>query len=157
MLYPILSSSRTVMDLSGIWKFKCINDLEPDQYVNKWNDNYDTMAVPASYNDLKENESLRDHYGFVLYQKDITIAQVLRSERIVLRFGSVTHHATVYLNGKKIAYHKGGFLPFEVEIDELVGDGEIRLQLQLITELIIVHYLSAVKMLPVYSVVFCLQ
>ena len=127
MLYPILTSSRTVMDLSGIWKFKPIDDLEPDQYVNKWNDDYDTMAVPASYNDLKENEALRDHYGFVLYQKDITIAQVLRSERIVLRFGSVTHHATVYLNGKKIAYHKGGFLPFEVEIDEFLCDGEMTL------------------------------
>ena len=46
------------------------------------------------------------------------------NERIVLRFGAVTHFAKVYLNGKFVCEHKGGFLPFEVEINDFVNAGE---------------------------------
>jgi beta-glucuronidase len=77
-----------------------------------------TMAVPASYNDQKESIDLRDHYGYVFYQREISIPRTLQGERILLRFGAVTHHAKVYLNGELICEHKGGFLPFEVEIQD---------------------------------------
>ena len=35
----------------------------------------------------------------------------------------MTHHAQVYLNGNLMISHKGGFLPFEVEISGMVRDG----------------------------------
>ena len=55
------------------------------------------------------------------------IPKHLDGERIVLRFGSVTHHATVYLDGKEIVTHSGGFLPFEVNITEIATIGSHRL------------------------------
>ena len=53
--------------------------------------------------------------------------KTLLNERIVLRFGSVTHEAKVYLNGKFLVEHKGGFTPFEAEINNLLVQGENRL------------------------------
>ena len=57
------------------------------------------MAVPGSYNDQGVIQSIRQHVGDV-YEREIMIPKHLKGERIVLRFGSVTHHATVYLDGK---------------------------------------------------------
>jgi beta-glucuronidase len=56
----------------------------------------------------------------VFYQREISIPRTLQGERILLRFGAVTHYAKVYLNGELICEHKGGFLPFEVEIQDKV-------------------------------------
>ncbi|WP_408004684.1 beta-glucuronidase [Proteiniclasticum sediminis] len=85
------------------------------------------IAVPASYNDQQEGVNFRDHYGFVFYQRELEVPKVLQEQRLVLRFGAVTHGAQVYLNGHRVAQHQGGFLPFEVEITEVLRPGKNRL------------------------------
>jgi len=124
MLYPILNSSRTLIDLAGIWDFKLDDGTGiKSEWFNKKLENPMTIAVPASYNDQKEGVDFRDHYGYVFYQRELSIPNVIINERIVLRFGAVTHFAKVYLNGKLVCEHKGGFLPFEVEINDFVSRG----------------------------------
>ncbi len=117
MLYPKMNSARTLTDLSGVWEFRLDNG---HGFEEKWMGrplaNAQTMAVPASYNDQKVDTAFRDHYGWVFYQKKIQIPKLLLSQRIVLRFGSVTQHARVYMNGNLVCEHKGGFLPFEIEL-----------------------------------------
>ena len=54
-------------------------------------------------------------------------ARLLRRQRVVLRFGSVTHTAKVWLNGQLIAQHKGGFTPFEADVTALLQPGETAL------------------------------
>lgn len=128
MLYPIMTESRSVIDLNGIWNFKLDKG---NGFTEKWYESNlkDTikMAVPSSYNDLVEAEEVRDHVGWVWYERSFTINKSLLDERIVLRFGSATHEAKVYLNGKFLVEHKGGFTPFEAEINELLVSGENRL------------------------------
>ena len=55
MLYPVLTQSRLLSDLSGVWNFKLDNGkgFEEKWYEKPLKD-ADTMPVPASYNDLKE-------------------------------------------------------------------------------------------------------
>lgn len=132
MLYPIMTESRQVIDLSGVWKFKL-----DDNYTltESWKDaplkETMEMAVPASYNDLVECEKVRDHVGWVWYEREFTIPKTLLNERIVLRFGSASHEAKVYLNGKLLVEHKGGFTPFEAEINDVMQQGENRLTVAL--------------------------
>ena len=114
MLYPILTPSRFLCDLSGVWDFKQEKPLKDAM----------TMPVPASYNDLKEGVDFRDHYGWVFYQRKISLPQIAAGERVVLRCDAVTHHAKVYLDGKLLCEHRGGFLPFETEIADLMTEGE---------------------------------
>lgn len=125
MLYAVITPSRGLMDLSGIWDFKLDNGSGFDE---KW---YEaplmdpmTMAVPSSYNDLKEGEDFREHYGWAFYQRTISVPAYMRSQRVVLRMAAVTHSAKVYLNDQLICEHKGGFLPFEVQLNDYLKDGE---------------------------------
>ncbi len=125
MLYPINTASRIRIDLDGIWNFKADDGRGfAEGWPERPLEEPMTMPVPASYNDLKEEIALRDHYGWVFYQRNIEIPAYLRAQqRVVLRCDAVTHHAIVYLNGTKIAEHRGGFLPFETEIGEMLRDG----------------------------------
>lgn len=70
MLYPILTESRLLSDLSGVWDFKLDNGNGFDE---KWYEaplkDADTMPVPASYNDLKEGADFRldiKHFKFYI-------------------------------------------------------------------------------------------
>ena len=85
------------------------------------------MPVPASYNDITEDEQLREHYGWVFYQRNVSVPAIYRSQRVMLRMEAVTHKAKVYWNDQFICEHKGGFLPFEAEITPYIKDGENRL------------------------------
>ncbi len=117
MLYPIMSESRTVTDLSGIWDFKLGNENYESGVSFK---DSDSIAVPASYNDQKDIPEYRNHYGWVYYHRTFFVSKAFSNERIVLRFDAVTHNTQIILNGKEIASHKGGFLPFEVEITDII-------------------------------------
>lgn len=125
MLYPILTESRGLIDLGGVWNFK-LDDGKG--FEGKWYESLltdpMTMPVPSSYNDLKDGIDFRDHYGWVFYQRKLSVPKAMRTERLILRFEAVTHAAKVYLNGELICEHKGGFLPFEADVRELLLDGE---------------------------------
>lgn len=125
MLYPILTPSRFLSDLSGVWDFKLDdgNGFSEEWYASPMKDAM-AMPVPASYNDLGEGVDFRDHYGWVFYQRKISVPAFVQSQRLLLRCAAVTHHAKIYLNGEKICEHKGGFLPFEVEITDKITDGD---------------------------------
>lgn len=130
MLYPIATDSRVLTELNGVWKFMIDKELEPID-VKKALPTDEVMAVPASFNDQTYKKEIREHNGFLWYEKEFSVAKALRNERLVLRFGSATHEAWVYLNGEEIAYHKGGFTPFEVEINDHLVDGSNRLTVRL--------------------------
>ncbi len=122
MLYPIENKVREVKNLSGIWKFKV--DEKNVGMEEKWFEapleEWIPMAVPASYNDLLTDPKVKEHVGYVWYEKDFIIPDSWDGKRMVLRFGSATHHAYVYVDGKQVVYHKGGFLPFEADITEMM-------------------------------------
>ncbi|RIP37260.1 beta-glucuronidase [Staphylococcus gallinarum] len=126
MLYPVMNEKRQIIDLNGVWKFKLEYDETPID-VSKPLDTDLVMAVPGSYNDQGVNAEIRNHVGNVWYERMIVIPDILQDNRIVLRFGSATHKATVYLDGQAVVSHQGGFLPFEVELDERFSTGQHRL------------------------------
>lgn len=47
-------------------------------------------------------------------------------ERIFLHFGAVDYEAKVYIDGREVAEHRGGYLPFSMEIDKPIFDLEVR-------------------------------
>ncbi len=124
MLYPQQNAARLCVAQSGLWDF-CLShdlnagDIDPAAPLPEAR----PMAVPASYNDQGEDKELRDHYGWAFYQREITLPALCAGQRAVLRFGAVTHHARVWLDGKLIAEHKGGFLPFEADVTGLLTPG----------------------------------
>ncbi|MEY8354989.1 beta-glucuronidase [Lachnospiraceae bacterium 54-53] len=124
MLYPISNEIRAMIDLGGVWKFKLIDETElgerlPDDVMKDW----ELIAVPASYNDQKDIPEYRNHWGYALYQREVTVPACHKGQRMVLRFDAVTHRARVYLEGEFLYEHKGGFLPFEIDVTDRLEAG----------------------------------
>ncbi|MFY9263283.1 MAG: beta-glucuronidase [Actinomycetaceae bacterium] len=119
------SASRHQTVLDGVWDFKVDtnNDgIEKGWYKDKLVDPI-RMPVPASYNDITVDLDVHDHVGYVWYQRKV-YAPKYGDDRLILRFGSVTHIGIVWVNGVEVARHKGGYLPFEADITDQVAPGE---------------------------------
>ena len=113
MLYPQTNAARAVLDLSGVWHFRL------DE-----NDPWETIAVPASYNDQKADRRFRSHVGYCWYRTAFTVPLFYAGQRRVLRFDAATHDAVVWLDGSELCRHRGGFLPFEADVTELTVPGK---------------------------------
>src|SRR5436309_1222457 len=62
------------------------------------------------------------------YRRDFEVPTDWEGSRAVLVFGAVMYHATVFLNGRRLGDHEGGYTPFEVDAAEAVrwgGSNEI--------------------------------
>jgi len=130
MLYPINTDTRVVSDLSGIWKFKVDDEVETIDPNETLPDAHE-ISVPGSFNDQIANDNIREHVGYFWYQTDFNVPNMLSGERQVLRFGSATQEAWVYVNGKKVGHHKGGFTPFEMDVTEEVHSGKNKLSVHI--------------------------
>ena len=125
MLYPQQNAARLTISLDGGGNFALDHGdpaaptLDPAAPLP----GAETVAVPASYNDQKPDRAWRDHYGWAFYQRQITLPRACAGQRVVLRFGAVTHQAKVWLDGALIAEHRGGFLPFEADITDRLAPG----------------------------------
>ena len=123
MLYPKENEARGIIDLGGVWNFKLGDTTDPGDTMEMGKDT-ELMAVPASYNDQKDAPEYRNHYGWVYYQRTVKVPAYFKGQRLVLRFDAVTHAAKVYINGQLVTEHKGGFLPFEVDVTDKIKAGE---------------------------------
>jgi beta-glucuronidase len=127
MLAPRTTPTREAVRLDGLWRFA----IDSRVGEKPWLGRLDTplqAAVPASYNDLFADPDIRDHVGWVWYQREVIVPRGWGDERVVLRFDAATHEARVYLDDMLVAEHVGGYLPFEADITELVSPGrQVRL------------------------------
>ncbi|EEV5623194.1 beta-glucuronidase [Escherichia coli] len=112
-LFPQESATRRVKDINGIWRFKIDknNEGRHQNWARGLTDTTD-MAVPSSYNDIFTEKEHRDHCGDVWYETEVIIPKEWEDKDIFVRFGSVTHQATVWVNGTEVVSHVGGYLPF---------------------------------------------
>lgn len=121
LLYPCESSARRVVSLDGMWHFA----FDPQgQGVDKgWTmalPESITMPVPASFCDFFTDKDSREYCGDFWYETDFFVPGEWEGKDIAVRFGSVTHHARIFVNGVEVTAHEGGFLPFDAAVTDIV-------------------------------------
>ena len=79
-----------------------------------------TLLVPRDWNSQKEN--LFYYEGSIWYKKSFDYVKSASGKRLFVYFGAANYRSDVYLNGKKLGFHKGGFTPFNFEITNLVNE-----------------------------------
>lgn len=120
MLFPQLNATRTLTDLNGMWQFQAD---EPAIDLNQPLPHPEWVAVPGSFNAQLLGPQYTDKVGYFWYETHFQLPSEQLQRRNVLRFGAVTQAAEVYLNGHLVMKHKGGFTPFEAQIDQFLQEG----------------------------------
>ncbi|NLU38764.1 MAG: beta-glucuronidase [Bacteroidales bacterium] len=82
-------------------------------------DKSEELQVPGSWN--YQDDKLFYYEGTIWYRKkfDYTLSS---SNRLFLYFGAINYEAHIYLNGKKLGMHVGGFTPFNFEITSMLKE-----------------------------------
>ncbi len=78
-------------------------------------------VLPSSW--LTAAPEMRHYQGLVWYQRHFDVP-ASRHGRLFLRFGAANYSAYVFLNGKPVGRHEGGFTPFAFEVTGLLRDGD---------------------------------
>lgn len=79
-----------------------------------------TMKVPGDWNSQAEKLQL---YEGTVWLRQAFEADPQPGRHYVLSFGAVNYEAHVYLNGKKLGMHKGGFTPFQFDVSGKLNKG----------------------------------
>jgi len=109
---------RNVTDLSGVWDFAFLGDMDPDAVDTGAIDFDDSMAVPACFDATPAYAGRR---GLAAYRTRLTFNGP-GPYRLMLE--GVHHWCRVVLDGAPLCDHAGGFTPFGVDIDEAT-EGEL--------------------------------
>jgi beta-galactosidase/beta-glucuronidase len=105
----IESSSRSAISLNGDWLFQREGTL-----TDKWKQ----VQVPSSF---QTHEGMEFH-GVGVYRKTIAAFQVPPSKRVLLHFQAAATEADVWLDGKQLGNHLGGWTPFRFDITHLLQE-----------------------------------
>jgi Glycosyl hydrolases family 2, sugar binding domain/Glycosyl hydrolases family 2, TIM barrel domain/Glycosyl hydrolases family 2 len=109
---------RAAQSLDGVWQAR----LDPadvgvdqgwsgiaaaDEFVR-------TLTVPLAWQ--AADPELRTYSGVVWYRRTFQVPEGWQGQRVVARFGAVDYDARVWLNGRSVGGHTGGYTPFELDL-----------------------------------------
>ncbi len=83
-------------------------------------DHAPTLEVPGDWN--HQREELLYYEGTVWYQRDFQY-EASRGKKVFLYIGAANYRADIYMNGKKVGFHEGGFNPFNFDVTNYLKPG----------------------------------
>lgn len=102
--------------LNGPWQFTT-NAAAVSSADAKW----DAITVPGNWDVLPEYST---HIGKGWYRRNFTVPSEWKGKHIRLKFDAVYETAEVWLNGKSLGTHRGGYTPFEFDVTQALLPGE---------------------------------
>ena len=108
--------------LNGLWDYT-VQDGE--EYTRR---RTGKILVPFSPESLLSGCDFQLQSGETLwYERTFTLPEGFRRARVLLHFGAVDQCSRVLVNDRPAGHHEGGYLPFCMDITELLVPGENRL------------------------------
>lgn len=117
--YPRPNMVRdSFLSLNGEWEY-CINQQkEVAEYDGK-------IIVPFSPETaLSGVQKIVMPEDYLHYRKVFVLPKGFKKDRVLLHFGAVDQECSVYLNGKALGEHVGGYLAFSFDITDVLEEGE---------------------------------
>lgn len=111
---------RKIINLNRKWSFrKGVNEV-PAAVPADW----DFVNVPHCWNAIDGQDGGNDYYrGTCCYYKEIDMEEIPTADKYYLEINGANSSATVYMNGKKLASHDGGYSTWRVDITEELKNG----------------------------------
>ena len=100
-------------NLNGLWQFAVVTDsAAPPPFGREL---AERILVPFAMESALSG--VGRHAERVVYRRTFRVpSDMAAGERLLIHFGAVDWHATVYVNGHKLTEHTGGYSPFTVDV-----------------------------------------
>src|ERR1700687_2478316 len=119
------TASAQSVELDSGWKF--LPDTAGTLNVanaagsSGWRESQASQSWNAQFDDL------RDYSGVGWYQNHFEVPQFSSPRHTLLHFGAVDYFCEVFINGKSVGTHEGGYTPFQFDISAAVHPGRNQL------------------------------
>ena len=122
-LYNPPASPRTNILLDAGWQF--VRQDVPGAQNTGFNDStWTTLNLPHTWNNLDGQNGLKDYYrGIGWYRKHYPVDKNLKGRHFFLKFDAASSVADVYVNGKHLGEHRGGFSAFAFDVTPFLKVG----------------------------------
>ena len=110
---------RKVYNFNTKWAFSKEATEAPKVMPEKWY----WVSLPHTWNDIDGQDGGNDLYrGTAYYAKELEKIDLPKADKYYLEFNGANSSATVYVNGKKLASHDGGYSTWRVNITDVLED-----------------------------------
>jgi len=109
---------RTVTNINRKWAFTKQTIEIPSAIDTKW----DFVSLPHTWNALDGQDGGNDYYrGTAIYAKELDKEELPEAQRYYIEIQGANSSADLYVNGKKLAHHDGGYSTWRCDITEEIG------------------------------------
>ena len=105
-------------NLNGLWEFSVPRDSGALPFGKSLDEK---ILVPFAMESALSG--VGRHADRIIYRRTFTPPSMSSSERLLLHFGAVDWQARVYVNGKQVGFHSGGYDPFTFDITDALRTG----------------------------------
>ena len=110
---------RKIFDFNKKWAFRKGEKEIPERAPSLW----DFVNIPHTWNALDGQDGGGDYYrGVGTYVKSLEKSELPRADRYYLEIGAANSSADVYVNGKKVAHHDGGYSLFRADVTDFLEE-----------------------------------
>ena len=99
------------LNLNGIWQYQPGTEGDAVPVGQKLSSE---ICVP--YPVESALSGVMEHHDRLWYRRSFTVPAAWKGRRVMLNFGAVDFESQVYINGKSIGSHRGGYLPFSYDV-----------------------------------------
>ncbi len=118
--YQVEDVSNPEILLNGEWDFTMI---PPKTFSEETLSEVDWQKVQVPGGLMMQGFAIR-HDSTYLYKRQFSVPTDFDGNKILLRFDGVHSEADVWMNGKKAGSHLGGFTRWELDVTDLVKEGD---------------------------------
>ncbi len=113
---------REIINLNNGWAFSKAAQGIPAAMPADW----EAVNVPHSWNAIDGQDGGNDYFrGTAYYAKELKKAELPQAERYYLEIRGANSSADVFVDGKKLCHHDGGYSTWRVDVTEALGENSL--------------------------------
>lgn len=118
-LFPLGDSGRLVWNFNAAWRFH-LGDVTGAEAVNYDDKAWEVVSTPHSVQLMPaEASGCRNYQGIAWYRKHFTLPKETQGRDVTLHFEAIMGKQTIYVNGREVMQHEGGYLPVTLNLTAL--------------------------------------
>ena len=117
--FPLENSGRQVWNFNAGWRFHR-GDVAGAEATDFNDRSWEVVTTPHTVQLMPaEASGCRNYQGIVWYRKHFQLPAECKDRIVTLHFEAIMGKQTLYVNGKKVKEHEGGYLPVTIDLTAL--------------------------------------
>ena len=124
-LFPLENSGRLVWNFNAGWRFH-LGDVAGAEAKDFNDKSWEVISTPHTVQLMPaEASGCRNYQGIAWYRKHFVLPKECAGRDVTLHFEAIMGKQTIYINGKKVKEHEGGYLPITISLSDCSVDDDI--------------------------------